>query len=168
MVGLLRSVTLIAATITTGLAAGVFYAFACSVMLGLNRTDDRTFVSAMQRINVSIINPWFMLSFIGALVFTVLAAVLRIPGGGGGVLPWIVAALVLYLAVVIITGGVNVPLNNALEAAGNPDAIAEIAAVRARFEATWNRWNIVRAVVSTLSFGCLTWALVLHARAVAG
>jgi uncharacterized membrane protein len=46
----------------------------CSVMPGLRRTDDRTFVSAMQRINVAILNGWFMLSFFGALVVMAVAA----------------------------------------------------------------------------------------------
>ena len=59
---------------------------------------------------------------------------------------------------------VNVPLNNQLNAAGAPDRIADLAAVRERFEATWVRWNVVRTVASTAAFGCLTWALVLHGR----
>ena len=164
MLELFRTGVLAAATITTGLMAGLYYAYACSVMLGLSRTGDRTFVSAMQHINVAIINPWFFVSFIGALVFTALAAVLHLRGGGQAVLPWIAAALVLYVAGLVITIGFNVPLNNELAAAGDPDRIADLAAVRERFEATWVLWNIARAVASTAAFGCLTWALVLHGR----
>src|SRR5215207_6169492 len=81
------------------------------------------------------------------------------------VLPWIVAALVLYAASLLITISFNVPLNNELNAAGDPDHIADLAAVRERFEASWVRWNIARAVASTAAFGCLIWALVLHGRA---
>jgi uncharacterized membrane protein len=164
MLALFRTITLIASVIAMGLIAGVFYAFSCSVMLGLRQADDRTFVTAMQRINVAILNPWFMISFLGALVFTILAAVLRISGNGGAILPWIIAAAVLYIVAVAVTGGINVPLNNQLDAAGDPGAIAELAAVRAAFEATWVRWNLVRAVACTAAFGCLTWALVLHGR----
>jgi uncharacterized membrane protein len=164
MLELFRSGALAAATITTGLMAGLYYAYACSVMLGLGRTDDRTFVSAMQQINVAIINPWFFVSFFGALVFTALAAVLHLRGEWQAVLPWIAAALVLYVATLVITIGFNVPLNNDLAAAGDPDRSADLAAVRERFEATWVRWNIARAVASTAAFGCLTWALVLHGR----
>ena len=57
MLELFRSGALAAATLTTGLMAGLYYAYAYSVMLGLSRTDDRTFVSAMQQINVAILNP---------------------------------------------------------------------------------------------------------------
>src|SRR5215212_9032412 len=111
---------LAAATLTTGLMAGLYYAYAISVMLGLSMTDDRTFLSAMQQINVAILNPWFFVSFFGALVFTALAGVLHLPGDWRGVLPWIVVALVLYLATLVITIGFNVPLNNELTSAGNP------------------------------------------------
>ena len=54
MLELFRGGALAAAT---GLMAGLYYAYAYSVMLGLSMTDDRTFVSAMQQINVAIINP---------------------------------------------------------------------------------------------------------------
>ncbi|WFE53820.1 hypothetical protein [Micromonospora sp. WMMD1155] len=38
------------------------------------------------------------------------------------------------------------------------------AAVRERFETTWVRDNVVRAVASTGAFGLLAWALVVSAR----
>lgn len=40
-------------------------------------------------------------------------------------------------------------------------------AVRERFEATWVRWNLVRAVVSTAAFGCPAWALALYGQGAA-
>jgi len=144
--------------------SGLYYSYAISVMLGLSRTDERTFLSAMQQINVAILNPWFFVSFFGALVFTALAAVLHLQADWRAGLPWIVAALVLYLATLLITFGFNVPLNNELAAAGDPERIADLAAVRKRFEASWVRWNIARTVASTAAFGCLIWALVLHGR----
>jgi len=164
MLDVFRTGSLVAAALTTGLAAGLFSAYAYSVMPGLGRTDDRTFVMGMQRINVAILNAWFALCFVGALVFTVLAMALHLPGSGHSVLPWIVAALVLYVAVLAVTFAANVPLNNALDAAGDPDRMTDLAGVRQRFEAAWVRWNIVRTAASVAAFGCLLWALVLHGR----
>jgi uncharacterized membrane protein len=164
MLDVIRTGSVIAAALTTGLAAGLFSAYSYSVMPGLGRADDRTFVLGMQRINVAILNGWFALCFVGALVFTALAVALHVTSGGHSALPWMVAALVLYVVVLAITFAVNVPLNNELDAAGDPDRVADLAAVRERFEATWVRWNIVRTVASTASFGCLLWALVLHGR----
>ena len=80
-------------------------------------------------------------------------------------LPWCAAAFVLYLLVFIITVAVNVPLNDGLKSAGDPDHIDDLAAVRARFdEAKWARWNLARSVLSAAAFACLLWALVEHGR----
>ncbi|WP_261986928.1 DUF1772 domain-containing protein [Actinomadura sp. HBU206391] len=157
---------MVAATIAMGLSAGLYYAYSCSVMLGLGRADDRTFVDGMQKINAAILNGWFFLTFAGALVLTAVAALLHFRGDGRAAFGWIVAALVLYVIVLIITMGFNVPLNNELEAAGDAARIADPSAVRERFETAWVRWNLARTVVCTAAFGCLTWALVLHGRVV--
>ncbi|MBA9004127.1 MULTISPECIES: anthrone oxygenase family protein [Thermomonospora] len=160
----LQIVSLISATVTMGWTAGLFAAFSYAVMPGLGRTEDRVFVDAVQRINAAILNGWFALGFVGAIVFTGLAAVLHLGGGQRPVLPWLVAAFVLYAAVLAITFGINVPLNNAIDAAGNVDAIGDLAAVRAAFETRWVRWNAVRAVLSTAALGCLAWALIRYGR----
>jgi uncharacterized membrane protein len=55
-----RTVTLLGATMTMGLAAGVFALYAHTIMPGLKKTDDRTFVAAFQSLDRAIINPWFM------------------------------------------------------------------------------------------------------------
>jgi uncharacterized membrane protein len=159
---------LVAATIAMGLASGLFYTFACSVMIGLGQADDRTFVEAMQRINVGILNLWFAASFGGAFVLTAIAAVVSLRVDGRPALPWIVAALTLYVGTLVITFFVNIPLNDQLAAAGEPDRIADLRAVRQRFEGRWVRWNVVRALTSTAAFGCLAWALVLHGRGTTG
>ncbi|MCU7825021.1 DUF1772 domain-containing protein [Kitasatospora sp. DSM 101779] len=156
---------LLAATVATGLMAGLFYAFACSVMPGLGRSGDRTFVEAMQRINTAILNGWFAAAFVGALLLTVAAGALHLGGAGRPALPWIAAAALLYLVVLVVTMAVNVPLNDRLSAAGEPGSLTDPAAVRAAFEQTWVRWNTVRAVLNTAAFGCLGWALVLSGRA---
>jgi uncharacterized membrane protein len=158
----LQGVSLLLATLTMGLMAGVFGIYANAIMPGLGQTDDSTFVGAFQAIDRAIINPLFMASFLGALVFTAAAAVLNI---GDSPAVWIIVAFALYLAVVVITIAVNVPLNDAIKAAGNPDRIADVAAVRERFdEARWAGWNLVRAVACTAAFGCLMWALVEFGR----
>jgi uncharacterized membrane protein len=160
----LRVAALLAATLTTGLVAGVFDLYAHTIMRGLGGTDDRTFVGAFQAIDRAIVNPLFMLTFLGALVFTGAAGLLQLRAGRP-VLPFVAAAFALYLVTFAITMVVNVPLNDAIKAAGDPDRIADLAAVRAGFhEARWQAWNVVRAVLSTAAFGCLAWSLVLDGR----
>ena len=165
MLRLSQSATLVVATMTMGVMAGVFGLYAHAIMPGLGNTDDRTFVGAFQSIDRAIINPLFIPTFVGALLFTGLAGVLHLREDVRSVLPWIVAAFVLYLAAFIITVRIHVPLNDEIKAAGDPDRIADLAGVRERFEDKWVRWNIVRAVTSTAGLGCLAWAVVLHGRA---
>ena len=148
----MRSVILLTTTIMAGLMAGLFFTYANSVLPGLRQTDDRTFVHAMQRMNVAIVNPWFLLPFLGTVVLAGLAAVLHLHSGA---LPWIVAGFVLYLAQLIITFSLNIPLNNQLDAASLVDATA----ARAQFEAAWIRWNYVRTVVVLGSFASLVIAV---------
>ena len=158
----LRITTLMGATLTMGLVAGVFAIFAHTIMPGLRKTDDHTFVSAFQQIDRAIINPWFMITaFGGALVLTLAAG---IANRGTPALPWIATAFGLYLVAVVITVAVNVPLNDALKAAGDPAHI-DVAQARARFhEARWAAWNLVRVATSVPAFGLLAWALVLCGR----
>lgn len=147
---------LIAATVATGLSAGVFYIFACAVMPALARSDDRTYVEVMRNINTVIQNPVFFLSFMGALLLTGLSAWhLR----GTPCARWLRAALLSYAVVLLITMTFNIPLNNALAAKGDPSVL------RAHFEGPWVAWNVVRALGSTLALGLLTRALMLYGRA---
>jgi uncharacterized membrane protein len=103
-----------------------------------------------------------MASFLGALVLSGLAAGLHLGADHQTALPWIIAAFALYLAAVVITLAVNVPLNDGIKAAGEPDRIEDLGSVRNRFtEPKWAAWNLIRAVATTGAFGCLAWALVV-------
>ena len=163
-----RTVTLGAAVLTMGLLAGVFYTFACAIMPGLTDADDRTLIDAMQRINEAIENPVFFLSFLGAPALAIAALVMERRAGAGEVVRWIAAALALYAAALVVTGALNIPLNNDLADAGDPASIGDPAAVRDDFEGPWIAWNIVRTVASIGSFGCLACALWLSGRSGTG
>jgi uncharacterized membrane protein len=117
----LSGASLLTATITMGLTAGVFGLYAHTIMPGLRRTDDRTFVAAFQAIDKAIINSWFMVSFFGALVLTGVAGALHLASDRRPVLPWTLAAFVLYLATVVITLAVNVPLNKRPQRCRGPE-----------------------------------------------
>ena len=158
---LVQGVTLVAATMTAGLVAGVYGLYSHTIMPGLRKSDDATFVAAFAALDRAILNPLFMVWFFGPVVLAGVATALI--GGEGAVLPWIVAALVLSLVVVVITFVVHLPLNDALKAATGGDPTA----ARERFHETrWVAWNAVRTVLSTAAFGCLAWALVQYGKTV--
>lgn len=149
----MRVAVLIAATITAGLMAGLFYTFSITVMPALQQSSPGVFVEVMRRINRVILNGWFALCFGGTLVLTALAAVLYAISGPAAVLLPVVIALVLYAIQLTITFSVNVPLNNALDQATEPES------ARRAFEEKWVRWNHVRTLLCTGSLGALCWAL---------
>jgi uncharacterized membrane protein len=152
------------AAVATGLIAGVYYAFACAVMPGLARSSDRTFLETMQNIDKQIENPVFFLSFFGALLLPACALLQQRKLGNRGAMLWTAVGLGLYVAGLLTTMGVNIPLNNDLAAAGAAASIPDPARVREHFEATWNLWNTTRAVLSTAALVCLVRALLLHDR----
>ncbi|MDG6101347.1 DUF1772 domain-containing protein [Dactylosporangium aurantiacum] len=154
----LRSAVLAAATLFVGLSAGVFFAYSTSVMLALRHVEDRTFVDVMQKINTAILNGWFLTAYVGALLAALAAVLLHLGGAHRAMLPWLVAATLLYAVVFVVTAAVNVPLNDQLDAAGLTDPTA----ARAAFEASWNRWNTVRTVSSAGALLTLAVALLRH------
>lgn len=161
----LSVLALAVAVVSTGLVAGIVFAYSNSVMPGLRHADDRTFVDACQRLNTAIHNPLFMLVSNLALLATAAAAVLAaLAGLGGAVLAWTGAALLLYLGTLVLTLAVNVPMNNALIAAGHPDTIpGDLAEVRARFETRWTAMNNLRTLSTTAALVCLVIALIAAA-----
>jgi uncharacterized membrane protein len=155
------AVLLVASTVTVGLMAGFFYAYACSVMVGLDRVDDRTFIVTMQWINATVRNAAFAPAFFGSLVLTIAAAVVAVVAGHSS-RGWIAAAAVLYAAAFSVTLALNVPLNEHLAAAGPADQVSDLAAVRAAFEGSWIRWNLLRTGLTIASLTALSIALLRH------
>ena len=61
-----RGPVLLVAALVAGLQAGTYFTWATGVMPGLAKVDDRTFVHAMQQMNIAIVNPVFIATFLGA------------------------------------------------------------------------------------------------------
>lgn len=141
--GVLDVVAFVAA-IGAGLVAGLFVAFSMAVMPGLARLPAATAAAAMQQINRAILNPVFGLVFGGTAV---LAVVVAATTGVTGTPLRLVGALVLLVGAYVVTAAVNVPLNNALDAA-DPDGPG-LGTAWERYAGPWTRWNHVRALAST-------------------
>jgi uncharacterized membrane protein len=146
-----RLLTLTLATLTTGLISGFFYAYACSVTLGLALLPDEQYIEAMQAINATVRNGLFAFSFFGAVLALLLALAVHLPRLRSRRFVLIALAAVLYIG-----GGfmgtflVNVPMNEELARVGEA-APAALAQIRAEYESPWNFWNGVRTVFSSLA-----------------
>ncbi len=144
----MTQVLIVLAVVLTGLSAGLFATFSYAVMPGLRRCDDASFVQAMRGINIAILSPVFAVVFVGAALVTVAALV---AGWGSDARPWMIAALALYvLGAFAVTGAVNVPLNDALEA-----GIDDVSRLRTSFEPRWVVWNHARSLTTTGALVCL-------------
>src|SRR5829696_4714261 len=147
-----RPLTLILATLTTGLISGFFYAYACSVTLGLALLPDEQYIEAMQAFNATVRNGVFAFSFFGAVVSLLSALAVHAPQLRSRRFVLIALAAALYVGGgFMVTFLVNVPMNEELARVGDADSAA-LARVRAKHEGPWNFWNGVRTVFSSLAF----------------
>jgi uncharacterized membrane protein len=158
-----RTLTLALATLATGLVAGVFYAYAISVNLGLAAQPDASYVATMQAINARIQNPMFFAGFFGAVLFLLATLAAHIPRPRSGRF-WLVAlACALYIVgCFFLMVLVNVPLNEQLARVAENAPPDELAAARAAYEDPWNFWNGVRTVFSSMAFLVLIGACLLR------
>ncbi len=65
------------AVVGTGLMAGLFFGWAVSVVPGTRLVDDHSYVQIMQQINRAIVNPLFVIPFVGTPLLLIAAAVVQ-------------------------------------------------------------------------------------------
>jgi uncharacterized membrane protein len=136
------------------LAAGVFFAFSNFVMQALGRIPAPEGIRAMQEINVTVINRWFMTALFGTGVASLAVIVAAVADWDGSYGPYLVGAGALYVVgTVVVTMALNVPRNEAL-ARVEPGS-AEGTAVWSRYLVEWTRWNSVRTVASLATTAAL-------------
>lgn len=147
------TIILIITATTTALIAGLFYAYTCSVNLGLGRLPDAGYIAAMQSINIAILNPLFFFSFMGTAILLPVSTFLHYDSTISRRFLFLLTATLIYLIGGLgVTMFGNVPLNEALDTFNLQSASAEaIAAQRAKFEGRWNNLNTIRTISSTLS-----------------
>ncbi|NYI70983.1 putative membrane protein [Naumannella cuiyingiana] len=128
----------------TGLFAGGMAVFSYAVMPALARTDDETLVTTMRRVNEAILNPLFLVIFLGGLILTAIAAWQYWGSGAAG---WLItASAALSLIGIAITVAGHVPLNSALA-----NTEQTFAAARQAFESRWLALNAIRSIALTAS-----------------
>jgi uncharacterized membrane protein len=148
-------IVLILATLLCSLVAGFLFAFATVVMPGIKKLSDRDFIRAFQVIDGVIQNnqPVMVTVWMGSILAAIAAAGLGIGQlAGTQRLLLITAPLVYILGVQLSTFTINVPLNNQLQALNVEvmDAPA-LKAARRNFEPDWNRWNLIRTPLASVT-----------------
>lgn len=147
-------ITFILATFLCSLVAGFLFAFSVVVMPGIKSLNDREFIKAFQVMDRIIQNnqPIFMVVWVGSAVVLIITAALGIVQLDGIERPFLIFATLAYiLGVQLPTVTINIPLNNKIQTLDTDDmTVAAQKKARADFEPRWNRWNIIRTIISSL------------------
>jgi uncharacterized membrane protein len=141
-----------------GLMAGVFFAFSAFVMSALARLQPTQGIAAMQSINIAVINPLFMVVFLGtaaACIFLAVSSLLRWHQPGAAYL--LLGSLLYLVGTVLVTIVCNVPLNEAL-ARVEPGSTGS-ANLWVSYLANWTVWNHIRTAAALAAAAALTIAL---------
>lgn len=150
-----NNILLITGVIGTGLVAGLLYGWAVSVIPGTTRVGDHTYVETMQDINRAIINPAFIVPFMGVPLALGAASILHFRTGDTR-RGWLLASATgTYLVGVLgVTIRGNIPLNDALDAFDLPAAASDdLSERRSTYERPWNRFHRLRTAAGVVSFG---------------
>ncbi len=142
----------------SGLVAGQFFVFSNTVMNSLGQMPAPAGINAMQRTNVTIVNPLFMLVFMGtplASVYLFVYGLINLDEPGS---IYLLAGSSLHVVgSLLVTIAFNIPRNDAL-AAVDPES-EEGASYWSKYLRDWTRWNHVRTIATTGSVVLLSLAL---------
>lgn len=149
-------VLVVAAVLGAGLVSGLLFAFSNFVMRALLQLPAEFGMQAMQRINVAIINPLFLLVFLGTALLCLLIGAMGVsmlPAAGA----WCLAAgaLAYLIGPFGVTLLFNVPMNNRLASVAPERAAADWP----RYAASWLRWNHVRTLLGAVATALLAFGL---------
>ena len=134
--------------------AGFFFAFAIDVGPAMAQLDAATYVTTQQAINRVVRNAGFGAAFFGAALLPWTVAALALwAGARRHALGWAAVALAYGVAVVGVTSGINVPINEALAGWNPQQPPPDWQAVRAR----WNQANAWRAWAALAVFAAAAW-----------
>lgn len=143
---------------------GFLFAFAVVVMPGIKNLEDREFLSSFQAIDrvIQNNNPLFMVMWLGSTLSLIVAAAMAIKYESGlDRVLLVAAALASVLLIQLPTMTINIPLNNQVQALDVKTLDTDAARLaREEFESRWNRWNVIRTVISILILATLLAALI--------
>lgn len=132
------------AAVGAGVIGGLLFAFSNVVMRSLDGESPEAAARIMNRINVVIVNPLFVLVFAGTAVVAAATLVLSAVQDGDGRAIRFAGACFYLVGVVGVTAVFHIPRNNALAAASN----SELSLAWKSFSGPWTRGNHVRAMAA--------------------
>ena len=158
----LRLALILLATVSSGVSGGIFFAFSTFIMQDLAKQPTSQGIATMQAINITVINPWFMMVFFAPAVAGVLLSVSLLFQWQPSIAAYLLTASLLYIIGTIgVTIAGNIPLNDAL-AIVSPNSVE--AALWSKYLRDWTSWNHVRTVAALLATILFAIAINIHSR----
>ena len=117
---------IILAVMGSAIVGGIFFAFSNFVMRALAEIPAISGLQAMQSINTTVLNRWFLGLFSGTALVYVALAVVALLNWSAAYAPYLLGAAVAYIGGTwMVTVAGNVPLNQRLAALGPEEEGAE-------------------------------------------
>jgi len=146
------------AALSSGLIAGIYFAFSVFIMKAFGKIETSQSVAAMNAINETILRSLFMPLFIGSTIISVILIVVAlVHWGDTGSGLTLIAGAIYFVGMFVCTVVFNVPLNNVLAGLGEDSANA--VEVWSHYLKVWTRWNHLRTVSSLATCGLSIWLL---------
>jgi uncharacterized membrane protein len=157
----LVTILLWAAALSSGLMAGVYFAFSGFIMKAFGKIETAQSVAAMNSINEVILRSLFMPVFFGSSIISFLLVVVAfVYWGEADAGLALIAGMVYFVGMFACTVVFNVPLNNALARPGPDSDNAQ--QIWSRYLSTWTKWNHLRTVCSLITCALCIWLLTDH------
>jgi len=148
-----ENIIMIALILLTGLSAGLCFTWSNTVTPGIGRLDDLGYLQSFQQMNRRILNPMFFVVFFGPFFLNIVSIYLFKSSSISLLWLLILAGVIYFFGVLIVTVFGNVPLNEMLDKTDLSIAsIDELSQLREKFEIKWNRLHSIRTYTSIISF----------------
>ena len=157
----LVTVLLWTAVLSSGLMAGIYFAFSVFIMQAFGKIDTAQSIAAMNAINKTILRSLFMPLFFGSSMVSVLLIIIALAQWDeAGAEMTLMAGAVYFVGMFVCTVLFNVPLNNSL-AKLDPNS-TEAYHTWSHYLKTWTNWNHLRTVSSLVACILCIWLLSNH------
>lgn len=148
-----KTIVLLFTTLLTGLLAGIFFTWSNAITPGIGRLDDINYLRAFQNMNRTIVNPLFLVIIMGPVFLSFATAYLYKSNHPHIFWLLLIAAILYFVGIFLVTIMGNIPLNNLLDKTDLTNISLENArSLRDQFELKWNNLHLVRTIISALSF----------------
>lgn len=158
----MKTTVYLLALLCTGALFGFFFTMSVSIMPGLDLAEPYSALVANQAIGNATQQSLFAVALLGTPITLIILLVLMWRAKLRDEGSWISGAMLAFIAMMVVTLTLNVPLNQILDALPLSEAIENPGDLWLSYSVDWQKWNWLRVLFSGLSVLALGRAMLLH------